>query len=174
MTDDRQHVIDELDAYVHGLLDESEAAHVERHCSECESCHVELEQARRRRALLEEIPMTEASEDLIQQTVGRIDGRLARRKRFRKRYLQTVLGLVAASVLIIGGLNLHYVNLSASPYDLQVLGQTDLQAGSRASLRVAVFDQQTREAVAQVPVRLLLSNRGKGEKVELVRFSNQK
>ncbi len=171
MTDDRQHVIDELDAYVHGLLDESEAAHVERHCSECESCHVELEQARRRRALLEEIPMTEASEDLIQQTVGRIDGRLARRKRFRKRYLQTVLGLVAASVLIIGGLNLHYVNLSASPYDLQVLGQTDLQAGSRASLRVAVFDQQTREAVAQVPVRLLLSNRGTGEKVELVRFA---
>ncbi|MFT5525674.1 MAG: hypothetical protein ACI9HK_003644, partial [Pirellulaceae bacterium] len=82
----------------------------------------------------------------------------------------TVMVLIAASVLIVAGIHRYYERLSASPYDLRVMGQKDWLAGSVTTLRLAVFDQRTGKPMSDVPVTLALRNRATRETHKLVSF----
>ncbi len=159
--------IDYIDDYVHGLLSPEDAEIVERYCEASRLGKVALEEAQKRYEAMQAVAPSEASERLIQQTVGNIDMKEARRNKLRKYYGRTVLLATAASVMIIAALNVYYFRLTASPYDLRLLGQNELLAGSGASLRVAVLDHNTGRPVPGVPVQLALYNPSMKQEVRL-------
>jgi hypothetical protein len=159
MFDGFKHVSDRLDDYVHGVLTPDEAAQVEGHCEACSDCRAELEAAERRLREYRSLPPVEASEQLIQNTLRRVD-RHDRLRRVRGRFLMTGLVAAAASVLLLIGVQTYYSRLTAGDFDLRVLGQSELLAGSNASVRVQLFDRKTGDAVGGVPVTVEL--RGKG------------
>jgi len=160
-------IIDYVDDYVHGLLSPEDAETVERYCETSRLGKVALEEAQKRYEAMQALPPSEASERLIQRTVRNIEMKEDRRGKLRKNYGRTVLLATAASVLIIGGLNAYYYHMKASPYDLRLLGQNELLAGSGASMRVAVFDRNTQRPIAGVPVQIALYNPSSREQVEL-------
>jgi len=163
-----ENLIDYIDDYVHGLLSPEDADIVERYCETSRLGQVALEEAQKRYEAMQAVAPSEASERLIQQTVGNIDMKETRRSKLRKYYGRTVLLATAASVLIIAALNVYYFRLKASPYDLRLLGQNELLAGSGASLRVAVLDHNTGRPVPGVPVQLALYNPSTNEELPLV------
>ena len=160
-------IIDYVDDYVHGLLSPEDAETVERYCETSRLGRVAMEEAQKRYEAMQALPPSEASERLIQRTVRNIEMKEDRRGKLRKYYGRTVLLATAASVLIIGGLNGYYYQMKATPYDLRLLGQNELLAGSGASLRVAVFDRTTQRPIAGVPVQIALYSPSSREQVEL-------
>ncbi len=64
--------------------------------------------------------------------------------------------LAGVVALLIGCLHLYYLHFSPTPYDLRVLGQTELLAGTEAGLRVIVNDRDTHTGVKGVPVQVYL------------------
>jgi anti-sigma factor RsiW len=171
MTPRTDHVLDHVDDYLHDLLDEDAAAHVARHCTECAACAAALEEARKRLAALQSLPPSEAPGRLVRATVAGIGSYEARRRRRRRFVLGGLATAAAAVAAVLVGLQVHYVNLSASPTDLKVFGQTQLLAGAAASLRICLIDRTTGAALAGVPVRIGLRHRATGETVELARFT---
>src|SRR5207244_11197878 len=59
---------------------------------------------------------------------------------------------------------------SPEPYDVQVLGQPRLLAGSAASLRIRLIDRSTGAALAKVPVEIELRDPHSGQLAHLARF----
>src|SRR5262249_33075190 len=153
------HVLDHVDDYLHKALPSADASYVERHCDACRICQVALEEARRRFAAFETVPPTEASQELIQATLERIDRYERGWPRFRRRWLSGAGLPLAAAFLILTLLHLHYANLSASPADLVVFGQNRLLAGSPGSLRVRLQNHASGASLAGIPVTIEL--RGK-------------
>src|SRR5262249_11306533 len=123
------HVLDLVDAYLHDVLDAAEADYVEDHCRRCRVCKVALAEARKRQTALGALPPCEASEQLIRATLDRIDKDDVRHVGRRKWTIRIVAGALAASLLVLGLTNLYYLNLRPTPYDLELLGQSDLLAG---------------------------------------------
>lgn len=162
-------ILARIEDYVHGVLTPEAAARVERHCETCADCRAEMEAAERRLRDYLSLPPVEASEALIQDTLERV-GRDDRLRRWRRRYGFTSLLAAAASVLLLIGVQVHFSRLSAGDFDLRVLGQDELLAGSNASLRVQVFDRKTGEAVGGVPVVVELKGRG-DHAVQLASFT---
>jgi len=166
-----EHVLEFVDDYLHEVLSPADTEIVEHHCETCRVCKVALEEAEKRLQALKTVPATEAPERLIQQAVENIEMHETKHNRFRKYYTRTVLLATAASVLIIGLVNLYYYQLSATPYDLRLLGQESLLSGSNASLRVTVLDQRTGKPVDGVPVEIALYNPNNKTEVQLVSFT---
>ena len=164
------HVIEYVDAFLHDALDADDATFVEQHCDDCSICSAALDEARNRLELINTVPHSEASDSLIRSTIDSIDTRVSRRSKRWRIYRNTVLLLVAASVLLVAGMHRYYERLSASPYDLRVMGQKDWLAGSVSTLRLAVFDNRTGKPMSNVPVKLALRNRATSDTVELVSF----
>jgi uncharacterized protein YfaS (alpha-2-macroglobulin family) len=168
MSEANDHVVHRLDDYLHGLLTERETGRVEGHCSACAGCRAALEEARQLQTALASVPPTEASAALVNTTLRRIHGHEAQRKKRAWRAF-FVLGFgTAAAVLVLGLVQLHYEHLTATPYDLVVLGQRDLLAATNASLRVRLFDRRDGRVLRGVPVKVEL-RRGR-EAVELAHF----
>jgi hypothetical protein len=164
-----QHVPALLDDYVHGLLEPEVALQVERHCAGCPSCGLALEEARKRLAALESLPACEASEPLIQQTLGRIESYEQRRRRLRRWLTWGPLSTVAAAAVVIASVHAYYWNLKPSPYDIRLLGQSQLLPGTAGALRVRLSNAVTQTALAGVPVTLDLVGAG-GQVVRLASF----
>jgi hypothetical protein len=139
MTPHANHVLDAVDDYLHDLLDDEAADRVARHCAACPTCGAALEDARRRQAALQAVPPTEASEELVHQTVAGVERHERRRRRRRAFVLGGLAAAFAAAAAVLVAVHLHFANLSPTPMDLKVLGQTQLLAGSLASLRVQVI-----------------------------------
>jgi multidrug efflux pump subunit AcrB len=122
------HVHDAVDAYLHDLLSPADRDHVEGHCAECPACQAALADAQRRLEALRTLRTVEASADVIQRTQARLDQAAASRLPrplawLRARTLAQKLALGAAAAgLLIGLLNIYYLRLAPSPYDLRVLG----------------------------------------------------
>jgi uncharacterized protein YfaS (alpha-2-macroglobulin family) len=154
------HVTDLVDDYLHDLLAPSDATRVERHCGECRTCAVALDEARRRLAVLEALPMSEPSEKLVRDTVHRIEQYEQRRKKLRRYVSAAVLGAVAASAAIIGFFHYQVQHIAPTPADLKVFGQSTLLAGSTASLRVCLLDRMTGTPLPGVPVRIAIARKG--------------
>jgi uncharacterized protein YfaS (alpha-2-macroglobulin family) len=168
MADLNEHVADLVDDYLHALLSPGRAGEVEQHCAACPACQAALEEARRRRALLQAVPPSEASGRLIERTLRRISEHDQTRRRRRARGFVMAVAALAASALVLVGVQMYYRHLTASPYDLVVLGQHNLLVATTGSLRVLLVDRLHNTALAGVPVVVEL--RGQGRAVELARF----
>lgn len=164
-------LLDYIDDYVHGLLPPDEASRVEQFCQHSRLGQAALEDARKRLQALQSLPPAEASEQLIQQTLSSVQRKSATRDRVRRYYGRSLLLATAAAALIIGAVHLYYARLAPSPYDLRLLGQSQLLAGSNASLRLAVLDQRTGLPAPGVPVTVVLYRPGTGEEVQLAAFT---
>ncbi len=171
MLNPKEHVLDYVDDYLHDVLSPEDAQAVEEHCERCPICRAGIDEARKRFEALKSVAHSEASEQLVQQTLENIDMVTTTRQRRWTYFSRTVLLATAASVLIIGGLNLHYYRMTPSPYELRLLGQNELLAGANAALRVAVFDHRTRQPVSGIPVTLTLLNRQTNDTVTLASFT---
>src|SRR5262249_1188680 len=148
MSKTNAHVADRVDDLLHGLLSSDDAAHAVQHCLQCPDCQAALDAAHKRLAALQGVPATEASPQLVQKTLKKIDEHARSRGRLRAWLAGTVAAAIAASALTLLCLHLYYRNLSASPYDLQVLGQTRLQSGTMASLNVRLNERPQGKALA--------------------------
>ena len=98
---------------------------------------------------LHALPAIEASEKLIQATQQRIQ----RQPKPRITPLRMAL-VAAAAALLLGIVNWFYVNIAPAPFDLRVLGQSDLLAGSEASLRVLFLDPRSGAPRTGVPIAI--------------------
>jgi uncharacterized protein YfaS (alpha-2-macroglobulin family) len=161
---------DRLDALLHGLLEPAEAAEVERLASASPEGQARLAAARQRFAAMSLLAQTEASEDLIQRTVAGVERSAVRRRMWFRRYLFSVTAAALAGVAVLGGMQWHYRNLTVSPVDLRVLGQSQLLAGSNGSMRVRVLNADSRGPMAGVPVQMTLVNAATREVVRLADF----
>jgi hypothetical protein len=161
-------ILDYVDDYVQGILPEDEARQVEEYCEKSRVGQVALEEARRRYEALKSLPTSQAGEQLIQSTVEKVQMQVTRRQRTRKIIARTVLLVTAASVLIIGAFHARYYFMVPSPYDLRIMGQEDLLAGSPASLRLTVLNQKTGRPVPNVPLEMTLADSQSGKTVQLV------
>jgi hypothetical protein len=166
MSDAAEHVADLADDHVHNLLDAHTAARVERHCAGCEVCRAAVEAARRRLTALRAVPPVEAGAPLVRATADAVNERAARDRRRARRFLWGSVAAVAASVAVLAGLHWYFATRQPTPYELTVLGQRDILAGTMVSLRVRLTDHRTGLPLADVPVRVALVARG-GERVEV-------
>ncbi len=165
-----EHIAAHADDFLHGLLDAADADHVRKHIADCETCCTALAHAEKRRATLASLPAHEPSERLLQSTLQGVEVHEQRRRRRRRRLFSAMGIAAAASVLILGGFHLYYLNLKPTPSDLRVYGQTQLLAGSPASLRVRLMNHDSGRPLAGVPVSIALRP-ADGEPVELVSFT---
>ena len=170
MTSPSNHVLDRVDDYLHDLLFPIEAHSFERHCAACPSCNAALEEARKRLAALQAVPVSEASEEMVQTTMNHIDAYEKRQRKLRRYVVSYILWGIAASVALLAGVQYHYANLTASPFDLKVLGQTRLFPGAAASLRVYLMDRVGGVVLAGVPIEIALGRKGTGQ-TTLARFT---
>src|SRR5436190_3661205 len=136
MENSSEHVLDQLDDYVHEVLAPEKAAWVQRHCQDCPGCNSALEEAHKRLVGLQAVPPSEAPERLVQATLARIDAHEVTRRRLRKWVLGGAGGAIVAAAAIIAAVHIYYEQLSPTPYDLDVLGQRVLLPGAPASLRI--------------------------------------
>lgn len=172
MPQHEKHVLDFVDAYLFDVLEPTEADYVESHCRRCRICKVALEEARKRQGALDGVPPCEASEQLLQATLDRIEDagtRAVPKPRSRRWMVKVITSALAASLLLLGSTNLYYLNLRPSPYDLELLGQENLFADTDGSLRVRLLDQNNGQPVANVPVTISMK-RGT-ETVQLCSFT---
>ncbi len=149
------HVLDRVDAYLHDVLPSADAQRVEKHCAACPICQVALDEARKRLSALDTLPVVEASDELIRATEQRV-------RRYRRRKFtvgRVVFGVAASIAMVLVGFHVYYATLSPSPYDLRVLGQSELLAGSEASLRVLLVNPASGKAIAGVPVEIELAEK---------------
>lgn len=151
-----ENLLDYVDDYVHGLLSADDAETVRQFCETSRLGHVALQEARQRYAALQAVPPVEASEDLIQRTIRSIAADDNDRQQKWWYYRQIVFWATAAAVLIIGAVNTYYYHLRAAPFDVRVLGQSQLLAGSPAALRVAVWNVRDDRPMAGIHVSVSL------------------
>jgi hypothetical protein len=166
------HVADHVDDYLYDLLDADDSAYVAQHCADCPACAAALEEARRGLAALQALPPSEASEQLVRSTLAGVANHLRRKRRY---VLLGCLAVAATAAAIIAAFHLHYSYLKPTPFDLKVLGQTQLLAGSAASLRVQVI-KRFPEAPGSflrysgVPVEVVLLPKDGGASATLASF----
>jgi len=172
------HVLDYVDAYLHETLSSEEAGIVELHCEHCPICLVALEEARKRQEALTSLPAVEASDELIRNTQRKLDRAVQRSRRLGpvdRLVSLTAAGkgfaFAAAMALLIGIFNVYYLSLSPSPYDLRILGQTELLAGTDSSLRVVMFNRDTESVVPGVPVNIELVSISGQQMIQLASFT---
>jgi uncharacterized protein YfaS (alpha-2-macroglobulin family) len=169
MPHDEYHVLEYVDAYLHEAVTPQYAGYLEEHCEQCAMCRAALDEARRRHAALDSVAAAEASEQLIQATVQRIERIDAQRTRTRRRLSWSFLTAAAASLLILAGAHAYFWRMSPAPYDVRVYGQNQLYAAANGSVRVRVVNQKTGEPVAGAPVAIELRGQG-NQSVQLATF----
>ncbi|HEX4141950.1 MAG TPA: alpha-2-macroglobulin family protein [Pirellulales bacterium] len=158
MLSPNQHVPDFVDAYLHKVLLPDDEEAVGLHCRHCPSCKVALEQASKRFSALQSLPTLPVSEQLLRT----LQTRLSRRGRLPLSPRQRGVAGIAAVALLIGCFHLYFRSLGVSPYDLRVLGQTEVLSGSDASLRVLLLDHDAGQPMVGAPITIeLVSADGK-------------
>jgi len=166
MLNANDHMLDYVDAYLHRVLSEADSATLEAHCQACPICRVALDEARKRLSVMQSLPVVEASESLIRRT----ERLIAERGERRFGAVKAVLATAAIAALFLAGLHIYYLNLSPSPFDLRVLGQTEVLADSDASLRVVLADRRANRPLADVPVNIELTDKTHAKSLQLASF----
>ena len=159
-----------VDGYVNELLSPADVEYVERQCEVSPVWQFALEQAQRRQELMLSVPASEASEQLIQDTLSKVKDHERRVGHRRRLVVRSFAFAAAACVAVVGTLHLYYQNLKPSPYDLRVFGQTELLADTDASIRVQLFDRDSASGVSGVPVEINLRDKELGSTVRLASF----
>ena len=160
------HILEYVDGYLHEALSARDQETLLQHVQVCPICQVVLEEGRKRLAALQSVPVVEASESLINATILRI----AAHREPRWTPARSALAFAAAVALLLGGFHLYYLTLSPSPYELKVLGQTELLAGTEGSLRVLLVRHDDQKPLPGVRVNVELSKKSAGPAVKLVSF----
>jgi type II secretory pathway pseudopilin PulG len=171
MLKSHEHVLQYVDDYLHEVLASADSAYVDDHCQRCQICKAALDQARERYALLEMVPGKEASAQLIEATLKRIETYERRRSQAKRILMWTALSATSATVFLTVGLWLYYRQLALTPYDVKVLGQTALLAGSNASLRIQVLDHPRAAALEGIPVDIELRDPASSGVITLAHFT---
>ncbi len=114
------------------------------------------------------MPPSEASGRLVSDTLRRLSDHDQKRRRWRIRFFVGSFAVLAASALLLIGAQMYYNRLTASPYDLVVLGQRNLLAATNSSLRIRLMNRAGDSPLAGVPVVVELC--GNGQSAELARF----
>ncbi|MEE9602211.1 MAG: MG2 domain-containing protein, partial [Thermoguttaceae bacterium] len=164
------HVLEFVDAYLHDALSKPDTERVRRHCEKCPICKVALEEAQKRFAAMGALPAVEASEKLIRATQARI----AQAPRIKLTVVHYASMVAAMAVAIVAMANIYYLTLSPSPYDLRVLGQNELIAGSEVSLRVLLVDHRDGRPLEGVPVDVELLGNGTKSPFHLASFTTDR
>jgi type II secretory pathway pseudopilin PulG len=160
------HVLDYVDGYLHETLSARDRDTLLKHVQLCPICQVALEEGRKRLAALQSLPVVEASDSLIRAT----EQRIAAHRESWWTLPRSALAVAAAVFLFLGGFHLYYLTLSPSPYELKVLGQTELLAGTEGSLRVLLVRHGDQKPVPGVPVNVELAAKNAGPVLKLVSF----
>lgn len=172
-----QHVDSLVDDYLHELLSPDEANRVERHCAECAACRDALEAARSLLAALRAVPPCEPSDELIRQTLLRlqsaplVDKELTmssttpkpvarKRSPWHRRVWLSLAVAASLAAIAIGVMQSRWQQHAPSPYDLRILGQNQLLQGTPINLRLAVYDRSRNQFAANLPVHVKLVSRG--------------
>src|SRR4051794_40073296 len=121
MSHEDTHVLDQIDAYLHGVLTHSDSLRVEQHCTVCPICEVAMAEGRRRLDALKALPAVEASDELIAAAEKQINLR-----RQRPRAWPIIWSTMAAAAAIFAGVHLYVAMRNVSPLDLRILGQEKL------------------------------------------------
>ena len=172
MLNPKEHVLESLDDYLHDLLSSEDADVVREHCEDCKMCGAGLEEAQQRMDAMKAIPPSEPSERLVSQTLEAVEMKHEKQKSTWKYVTRTAMFATAASVLIIGGLNIYYAwLLQPSPYDLRLLAQNRYLADTTASMRVGLYDHRTGESYSHVPIEITLFDPEKYNSVMLAKFT---
>jgi hypothetical protein len=175
MLANHDHVLDYVDDYLHQLLSANDTTYVERHCEGCRLCKVALEEARKRYAALETVSPSEASGQLIEATLARIDQYELKRRRLRKVFGLAIPLALAASVAVLLCFQVYYTTLKASTFDLQLYGQNQLLAGTTGSLRIRLVNHvdgtPAGTPVEGVPVDIELLDKSTQASVHLASFT---
>lgn len=181
MLDPNDHVIEYVDAYLHKALSSYDAQTIEQHCQRCPICQVALDEAQKRFEALQQLPEVRASEELLQKTEAKV---LARqnvsfvRKPFQwawdlpgwhKAGYTFGTALACAFVYLLTS-QLFWQSIAASPYDLRVMGQTQLIAATETSLRIVLSNRNTGEMLENVPVTIELIKTSTREVIQLASF----
>jgi hypothetical protein len=171
MSDQFTHILDYVDDYWHDVLSTGEDKYIEEHCQRCPICKVALDEAEKRHTAFQSVPASEGSEQLVQQTLGKVAEVDARQQRRRRILRRAVLPAAAACVAILAIVHIYFLNLAPSPYDLTLLGQAQLFAGSDGSLRVRVLHHERGQGVKDVPVAIDLLDPKTDQVVHLASFN---
>jgi hypothetical protein len=169
MSPPNDHVESLLDDYLHQLLHANESLRVARHCDSCPACRASLEAARRLLAAVHDAPMPAAPEALVQSVLQGVADADRKQRRLRRRVWTTFAAGVAAAVIVLACFQWYFHSLAPTPYDLTILGQTNLLSAARATLRVQLVNRVTGAALAGIPVKLELFGESTGS-VELDHF----
>jgi hypothetical protein len=170
MLEPYDHVLEYVDDYWHDVLPLANQAFIEGHCEHCDMCKAALEAARKRHSAFTTVKRDDVSERLIGETLRRVDAaEVAAIK--RRRWLYRLGGAVAACVAILAVVHVYFANLTASPYDLTVLGQARLVPGTGGSLRIRVVHHELGNGVQGVPVTIDLVDEKGGRTVHLANFT---
>jgi hypothetical protein len=148
-----EHVAQAADAFFHDLLSGDERNYVEEHCRVCNACQAAVAEARQRLEMLRALPAFDVPEEVLRATQQQLI-RQGRSQFFSPRRLSFMA--LAAAAVVLGILDIHYLRMQATPYDLVVLGQNQWLCGSEASLRIVLRNQQTNAPVPGVPVEVEL------------------
>jgi len=160
------HVLDYVDGYLHEALSARDRETFLEHVRVCPICQVALEEGRKRLAALQSVPVIEASDSLVRAT----ELRIAEYREPRWTPVRAALASAVAVFVFLGGLHLYYLNLSPSPYDLRILGQTELLAGTEGSLRVLLVRHDDQKPMPGVRVNVELAVKNAGPVVKLASF----
>lgn len=154
------HVDQLVDDYLHDLLDPAETRRVAEHCAACEPCREALETARRRQEAIRDVPPTEASPDLVDATLGRLDQPRPSGRGWQRGVWYALTTLAACALVLLGSW-WHYSSLRANPVELTVLGQRDLLADTKTSLHLRLYHRGEKQSLKLVPAVVeLLGNDG--------------
>lgn len=171
MLDANAHVREYVDDFVHDLLAPEDRKAVAQHCTRCPDCQSALKEAEQRLATLERVPITKASESLIRGSVSQAIRPYSEQRAFAGRVFW--IGVAAAAVLL-AIVHVYFHNLSPSPYDLAVLGQTELIADAEASLRVRLANRKDGSGVEGVRVEIMLLGAESKRSLSLASFTTDR
>ena len=152
------------DDYVHGLMSAEDAEAFRRECEASPEAAAALAGAAKRAEAVKAARPSNAPETVVRRVLARSDSeaRAVRLRRVRQVLLGWIPSAAAVAALFLLVLHLQYSHLQASPQQMQVFGQSELAAGSPASLRVVMTDARTGRPLSGIPVTVAIGDGEKG------------
>lgn len=160
--------LDQLaDDFVHDLLSDAAKREVESRLTNDALLQQAVQAARQRmRLIVDARPAIDTSE-LVRRVTSQMPVQPAK-SQSGNRIRRWVGGAVAVSVLLLVGMHIRYATLSANEIDMFVAGQTELIAGTEASIRVRITDRGQPLTDTSVEVRLVAAT---GEAITVTTFT---
>ncbi len=163
-----------VDDYLHDLLTKEDADYVRKQVESSEVWKAAMDEAQQRLTALKAAPIEDAPESVIKGTLDRVNEKAESQHR-RSRFLRVSIPVgVAAAILIIASVHLYFAALSPTPYDLRVLGQSELLAGTQGSMRIRLTNHFTGDPIENAEMDVELVNPETSSVVHLASFTTDR